>query len=321
MLGGALTPSLACEGDQMLRALATDLCELPEVEVLITRDARLPPVKLPVECRYIESASQFPESWGQALAAVDACWPIAPEQSGALERISGAVLASRKALLSSPPGAVRAAASKIGTLRRLAEEGVPVVPTYGADEVLPRIRGRWVLKPDDGVGCLGIRLFQDRDALLRHWEQLPDGPAHVAQPYVTGLDASLSLLARDGAAVLLSVNRQRVAVMDDSLVLLGCVVGGLGGEERRYQRLASHIAAALPELRGYAGVDLIVGRGGLKVLEVNPRLTTSYVGLKESIGVNPAALVLDLMVGGQAWRGPSGVARAVDVCLEYADVA
>jgi predicted ATP-grasp superfamily ATP-dependent carboligase len=31
------------------------------------------------------------------------------------------------------------------------------------------------------------------------------------------------------------------------------------------------------------------------VLEVNPRLTTSYVGLRRAIGVNPAGLVLRLL--------------------------
>jgi predicted ATP-grasp superfamily ATP-dependent carboligase len=33
------------------------------------------------------------------------------------------------------------------------------------------------------------------------------------------------------------------------------------------------------------------------VLEVNPRLTTSYVGLGAAIGMNPAALVLSLLDG------------------------
>jgi predicted ATP-grasp superfamily ATP-dependent carboligase len=321
MLDCALTPSLANEGDLMLRALVSDLRELDGVEVVITRDARLSPVRLPVECRVVEGAEHFPEVWDLTLDTVDAVWPIAPERCGALERVTEAVLEAGKTLLNSPPCAVRVTASKIGTLRRLAERGIPVVPTYGIEDRLPGIRGRWVLKPDDGVGCLGIRLFQDRDSLRRYWERLPDGPANVAQPYVTGMAASLCILAKEGEATLLSVNRQRIAVMDDAFVLLGCVVSGLSGGGRRYERLAGAIAAALPGLQGYVGVDLIVGPNGPKVLEVNPRLTTSYVGLKESIGVNPAGLVLDLMGGGSAWRGATGAAKAVDVCLEYANVA
>lgn len=320
MLGQALSPSLASEGDMMLRALVSDLSELDGVDIVITRDARLPPLKLPLDCLFVEHRDQFPAAWDRALGSASALWPIAPERQGALERVTAAALAAGKTLLGSPPGAVRIAASKIATLRRLARIGVPVVQTFGVGEALPPVPGRWVLKPDDGVGCLGIRLFPDRDALRRYWERLSGGEDHVAQPYVPGTAASLCMLARDGEAALLGVNRQRIAVMDDTLVLLGCVVNGLDGPWRRFRRLAGLVAAAFPELRGYSGVDLVAGPRGLQVLEINPRLTTSYVGLRESMGVNPAGLALDLFDGGCAWCAPRGMGKAVDVCLENANV-
>jgi tyramine---L-glutamate ligase len=45
------------------------------------------------------------------------------------------------------------------------------------------------------------------------------------------------------------------------------------------------------------GVDIIVTPAGPVVIEINPRLTTSYVGLKASIGRNPAGLILSLLQG------------------------
>jgi predicted ATP-grasp superfamily ATP-dependent carboligase len=54
----------------------------------------------------------------------------------------------------------------------------------------------------------------------------------------------------------------------------------------------------MPELWGYAGVDVMRCEQELRVLEVNPRLTTSYAGLRRSLGINPAALVLDLWRSG-----------------------
>jgi len=62
-----------------------------------------------------------------------------------------------------------------------------------------------------------------------------------------------------------------------------------------YQQIASAVAAAIPGLWGYVGVDLIEGPDGPVVLEINPRLTTSYAGLRDAVGVNPAGLVLDLL--------------------------
>ena len=172
------------------------------------------------------------------------------------------------------------------------------------------------------MGCLGVKVFPNRDALCRQWESLPDASAQVAQPFVEGMAASLCILAKDGEAVLLSVNRQRIAVMDDALVLLGCVVSGLGKGEEGHRRLARDVAAALPELWGFVGVDFIATPRGPQVLEVNPRLTTSYAGLRESIGINPARLVLDLASGGRVGLGDAVAdAKVVDVCLEYASVA
>jgi tyramine---L-glutamate ligase len=40
---------------------------------------------------------------------------------------------------------------------------------------------------------------------------------------------------------------------------------------------------------------VVVNDGDLVVLEINPRLTTSYAGLGRALGCNPAGLVLDLL--------------------------
>ena len=46
------------------------------------------------------------------------------------------------------------------------------------------------------------------------------------------------------------------------------------------QQAALQAVAAIGETRGFVGVDLVVGRNAT-VVEVNPRLTTSYVGLSQ----------------------------------------
>ncbi len=314
LLGADAAPSLVREGDMMLHSLVCDLSALPGIECTIVRDARLPPTDLPADCRPVHSLESFPQIWAQTMAAADAVWPIVPEQEGALERVSAGVLAAGKVLLGSAPSAVRIAASKLKTARLLEDLGIPVVPTFGSGDRIPVIPGPWVLKPDDGAGCLGIRVCPDRDTLCHRWEQLAERAAYVAQPFVQGTAGSLSLLAREGQATLLGVNRQRIAVMDDALVLLGCVVNGMGRTDGRFRRLAGDVAAALPGLWGYAGVDLIATPAGPRVLEVNPRLTTSYVGLRESLGINPAGLVLDLLFGDRPAE-ESFAGRAVDVCL------
>ena len=54
---------------------------------------------------------------------------------------------------------------------------------------------------------------------------------------------------------------------------------------------------SLPGLWGYFGVDLILSGGGPVVVDVNPRLTTSYAGLRPALGINAAGMVLAALRG------------------------
>jgi predicted ATP-grasp superfamily ATP-dependent carboligase len=59
--------------------------------------------------------------------------------------------------------------------------------------------------------------------------------------------------------------------------------------------IAAAVARTLPGLWGHVGIDLIDSPDrGPVVVDINPRLTTSYAGLRGSIGANPAALLLSL---------------------------
>lgn len=321
MLDSALPPSLAEEGNMMLKALVSDLLDIPGIEVFATRDARLDKPDLPIDFEMLHAPEEFPEAWQRCLSYADAVWPIAPEYAHILQHISETVINQGKLLLNSPPQAVRTASSKLTTAKRMLEQGIPVVPTYRFEDGLPDRPGSWVLKPDDGVGCQGIRICRDMDDLCRQFESLPTDREFVIQPFIHGTPTSINVLACNGKSFVLSVNHQRIAMTDNGFVLLGCVVNGYREHKARYHQLGRDVVAAIPELWGIIGVDIIDTEGGLQVLEVNPRITTSYVGLKESTGVNPAALVLDLLQGRLPLSDQILDALVVDVNLEYVGAA
>ncbi len=287
-----LPASLAREGDLMLSALVRDLAGLPGVTVLATRDPRLP--RLPGCETLLPRTGEGPLAlYRRGLAAADAAWPTAPEGGGLLERLALETEAAGKVLLGCRPGAVRVTASKRATARALAEHGIPVVPTFLAGEAPVWAAGPWVVKPDDGAGCEETEVLESRDAALA---RLASAPGRlVAQPWIEGEPVSLSLLCAGETARLLSCNRQRVVVRGGRLVFEGVAVNAVSDADGRLARLGERIAAALPGLWGYAGVDLVLAPEGPVVLEVNPRLTTSYCGLRAALGFNPAALVLGLL--------------------------
>jgi predicted ATP-grasp superfamily ATP-dependent carboligase len=56
---------------------------------------------------------------------------------------------------------------------------------------------------------------------------------------------------------------------------------------------AETVAKSFHGLRGYVGVDLVLTEKGPVVIEVNPRLTTSYVGLRKIAGFNLAQAIIN----------------------------
>lgn len=312
MIDQAIPASLAHEGDMMLRALVADLVAAG-VEVVTTRDERLPATDLPARTEPVLDRRRQDQVLRACLLESDAVWPIAPEAGGVLERLSERFLSDGGVLLNSRPSAVRVAASKLQTAGRLAACGVPVVPTFDAQQPVSAQYSRWVLKPDDGAGCVGTRIVYSREELPPAIAELDPTLHHVAQPFVMGPTVSLSLLCKDGRAHLLACNRQQMAVVNEAFCLLGCVVNDPAVWGDYAAPLAADIAAALPGLWGYAGVDVVLTDNGPLVLEVNPRLTLSYVGLSSSLGVNAAALVLGLLE--EQWPQPEAVAARVPVTV------
>jgi len=297
-LGQPLPASLAREGDMMLAALVKDVAALGGVEIVSVRDRRLRNADLPAAFRFVSTADDPWLAWRNSIEGADAVWPIAPETGGALTRFSELVLAEGRTLIGSRPGAVGLAGSKRATAERLAAHGIAVVPTVPSAALhddLPAALHGWVVKPDDGAGAESTRLFRRRDDMRRWLAAAPARDNLVIQPYVEGAAASLSVLCQNGRGWLLSCNRQEVAIEDGAFRFCGSVVGGLEQRRRLLEPIAAAVAAAMPDLWGYVGIDFIDSAAGPLVLEVNPRLTTSYVGLGRAIRVNPAGLVLGLV--------------------------
>lgn len=317
--GRDMVTSLLTEGELMLSAVVHDLLGIDGVQVSICRDRRLELPPLPLHVEWVDQG--WLEAWRSCLQRVDAVLPIAPETDGILEMLCGEVEAAGRILLNSRPHAVAIAASKCMTNRYLGQAGVPVVACWKASDA-PVWNGRpMVVKPDGGVGCQDIHLISGRRALQDFLAQQEHASDWLVQPYVQGVAASLSLMVGGDGVWLLGSNRQRVAQINDGFVFLGCVVNDLIESAPDLYPLAQRLCEAIPGLWGYVGVDLIMTDAGPVVLEVNPRLTTSYVGLSESVGCNVAALLLQLKSNPATLPAPVLRGISVHVDLELGCVA
>jgi predicted ATP-grasp superfamily ATP-dependent carboligase len=264
-----------------------------------------------------------PPSWraesalGRRLGRADAALVIAPEGHGRLARLARAVERSRVTPLGCGPRAARIAGDKLATARLLARAGVatPVTRRVGPGaaglRALARVPLPLVLKPRDGCGADGVEVVRRPRELavaLRRARRAAAGGDVIAQPYVAGAPMSVSLLVRrdprrraaGSAAVILGVGRQRIAGRR-SLRYLGGDMPVRGAAAATAARLALRAAAALaaaaPDLRGPLGVDLVLGDDGAVVIEMNPRLTTSWIGLRRIARASLGRLLLDAANG------------------------
>jgi predicted ATP-grasp superfamily ATP-dependent carboligase len=298
----------------MLDAILSELSRLPDVDLLTTHDFRLSPKHKP-------SISVSPEQevwaiWEKCVEAADAVWPVAPESDDILARLCDLALRNGKLLLASSPDAVRLAASKYATSKRLAAAGIPVVDTFPLTDFQKLNSGPYVAKPDDGISCEGSRIFADKQSLSEWMNSQAEVHAYIVQPLITGIPASISMLCMNGEAVVLSCNRQLIEQSDDSFHYHGSMLNDLQAYWAQFELVAREVAQAIPGLAGYVGIDVIFGDTGIRVLEVNPRLTTSYAGLEQAIGRNPAELILDMFYNGSLTSPPLIERNLVEVRLD-----
>ncbi|MBS0445387.1 MAG: ATP-grasp domain-containing protein [Proteobacteria bacterium] len=222
----------------------------------------------------------------------DLTWVIAPESGGVLAALQRAV--DRDRWLGCDGATIAVASWKAATLDLLAAAGIATPRAFEHD---PHVR-RWVVKPDDGAGSVDTQVHDSRDAAYAdRARRRAAGASATLEPWIEGDPLSLTLRCDASGVELLSVNRQRFEI--DPLGMLsfhGVTTHVLPPHDARLpalERLAERVQAALPGLRGIAGIDLVWHpHAGPVTIEINPRTTSAYVGLSHALGRNLAAEVV-----------------------------
>jgi predicted ATP-grasp superfamily ATP-dependent carboligase len=293
----ALPESLAKEGLLMLKALINELAPLSSVQLTILLDGRINDDKLPGNIKIIRVSKE--QCVYQLLPVLideaDFIWPIAPEMGGALQKITQLVEQKSKRLLNSSSQAIAICSDKLLTIQCLKKEDIATAESIQLDEFSQEFAAPWVIKPKDGVGCLNNHLVSNRHEFIKIKSQIECQPDYLVQSYIKGVSLSLSCLFKEGEAWLLCCNRQVVSINKGMFELEACIVNINTENYKIYQDLINHVASVIFGLSGYVGIDIIQPESGqAMILEINPRLTTSYVGINQAIGFNVAKAVIEL---------------------------
>lgn len=308
----ALPGSLASEGRLMLNALLDNLSRLNHLDITLMLDWRLCDAinTTGLTTIIINPEHDISDTFSQCVKQADAVWPVAPEFDGILQSLCQIVGLSGKTLLTSPAVAVAIAGDKFKTYELLNRHHINVVHTRLFENSY--VPGEWMVKPLDGVGCADSYVITGRE----EFEQMAaHSGQYIIQPHLQGDKTSLSCLFKHGRAWLMCANLQHFDFINRQYHLAEIVVNH-HTDTGVYQPLINGIACALPELWGYVGIDLIETAGQTRVLEINPRLTTSFTGIYAALGINIAELVLQLAHGEPIFKPSRNKAVSIQIQQE-----
>jgi len=230
----------------------------------------------------------------------DRAWIVAPESDGLLAQFAAGVEPSR--WVGCSRDALHLASRKRATLARLAAHGVPTPLAFDTEA------RHWIVKPDDGAGCIDTLRHASRDAAFADLRARREAGANATlEPFIEGQPMSLSLLcgpALPGGFELLAIHHQMIALRPEASAGEGRLrlhdegvaidrEPRVGPRAEALRALARSVVAAVPGLRGFVGIDLVWhAQHGPVLIEVNPRLTSAFVGLSAALGRRVAAEVL-----------------------------
>lgn len=285
----------------MLSALVEDLLQLTNIPITILRDARLPAtdwMHRATNITVLSSATmqQFQQHWQTCLQNSPYFLLIAPETDDILLSLQQQVTQAGKTYIGCTLESTLLCSDKLRCYQQLRQTDVPTVTTYSAKDWLLDNRlvdSPCVVKPLDGAGCLQTMTFDSAESTRDYLSAFTTTELNklIIQPYISGIPLSLSLYLNEHTLQLLSINEQVIAQQQQQLVFHGCVINSAKAQQITLQQatqLARQVCDAIAGLSGYIGIDFMLTSAGPVVIEINPRLTTAYVGLSQAGTTNPA---------------------------------
>lgn len=318
VIGRSGFADLAAEGLAMSTCLISDMTGLKNAEVHCVWDTQLgacPFANVVLHpTRTKRTLEELLVDWGSVANLCDVAVIIAPESNGLLHDIIESMRSGTCRLLNCSPEFIAAGSDKWESYERLngfcRQPNTVLGSSFLSSPKLLDDRNGLILKPRDGVGSDSVQFFASHSELQIEMRNryrkafdttepkktdLNRLDQWLVQEFVPGIAGSISIVCGRNSQIVLPTMTQRIE--RDALQCLRYT--GSDGYRKLIDDDESHLLAKtivqhLPGTPlGWIGIDFVASANGPIVIEVNPRLTSSYIGLRKIVDRNLAAKILE----------------------------
>jgi predicted ATP-grasp superfamily ATP-dependent carboligase len=306
---GLEDPATTVEGTHMLDGLLADLNHIG-ADYIISEDSK---IKYPVNiaegnCNPLVIDEELLPWLEENVTRFEACLPVAPEEDLILYEITKILEKNKVKTIGSSSEAVLACSDKFETYNILKDD-LPIIETEKVffsnlkdyKDIFSNGRDMLV-KPADGVSCSGVRVVRSYADFIKasaNLKRTTNLPYFLLQDRVKGKSTSVSILSTGEEAIPLSLNRQNIDFNEGKLVYNGGEVPYEHNLSDDAKDIAKRTVRSIKGLKGYVGVDLLLDDTNeeIYILEINPRLTTSYVALRRLLNFNLGEAIVKAIDG------------------------
>jgi len=286
----------------MLRCLISDLSRAGH-RTVTSIDSRLMNASPFISANQVipvSSKAQLANVFSKAVKSVDATCVIAPEADGILEDLVRKSQEACPLSLNCSADSIHASSDKAAAfdILKKADIRVPetrVIDLQGDSEATVKeaigIGPSLILKPVRGGGCSGLNMVTTENELKSTLAKTRTNSTQnfvIVQEAIHGIAASVNVICSCEGASPLTLNQQFVSI--SSPCFESAYLGGLVPLEHDLEDQALEAAVraveCFPGLSGYVGVDMVLTDEEVFIIEVNPRVTTSYIGARRVLNVN-----------------------------------
>ena len=304
--------SILCEGFGMLRSIISDLKAAGHyvTTTLDSRIAKLNPPILADSSIPVFSIEETRTKIKELAKHADAAYVIAPETNNTLASFVELVEKMGIKSLNCSAEAIKKLSNK-ACFYEIVRKHMPIPETVllsvfdDLKKVIKTIRDCLnfpaILKPIDGVSCDGISIVKKEEQVARAIAKIKAASrckSYLAQEFIIGDAASVSLFSTGNNVLPFSLNSQDIKLQ--TAEFCSTYNGGVVPFEHPLRQkvfdFAKKFLSSIPGLRGYISMDFVLTDEKAVAIEVNPRLTTSYIGLRKISSFNPAQAIINVVL-------------------------